>query len=131
MDPDPAPAKNLDTDPSYYFTISENIIKLFHNSKIFSSKEVNLKIYSNVVKESLVLYHRKIILLFTSFLSPWIRIRRTPESRSGSGSEKLVVLNDPDKFSYLVHTLQWAIFRMMEGYWFYIYLHIRKEEKKI
>ena len=35
---------NPDPDPSYFLTISENIIKLFHNYKIFSSQEVHWKI---------------------------------------------------------------------------------------
>ena len=47
--------KNLNPDPSYFFTLSENNIKLFHNYKIFSSKEVNLKIYGNVVRSKIIL----------------------------------------------------------------------------
>ena len=38
LNPDPDPAKNLNPDPSYFVTLSENNIKLFHNYKIFSSK---------------------------------------------------------------------------------------------
>ena len=41
--PDPDPAKNLnpDPDPSYFFTQSENKLKLCYYYKLFSSKEVN------------------------------------------------------------------------------------------
>ena len=42
----------LTPDPSYFLTISDNNIKLFHNSKIFSSKEVDLR---NVVKSKIIL----------------------------------------------------------------------------
>ena len=37
----PDPAKNLDSDPSYFLTPSENNIELFHNYNSLSSKEVN------------------------------------------------------------------------------------------
>ena len=39
LDLDPDQAKNLNPDPSYFLTLPENKIKLFHNYKIFSSKE--------------------------------------------------------------------------------------------
>ena len=40
-DPDLDPAKNINPDPSYFLTLSENIKKLFHNYKLLLSKEVN------------------------------------------------------------------------------------------
>ena len=77
LNPDPAKSLNPDPDtiPSYFLTLSENNTKLFHNYTIFSSKEVNWKIYW--CKK----WYYNILDLF---LSPWIRIRiqKTPECGS-------------------------------------------------
>ena len=76
LNPDPgldlAKNPNPDPDPSYFFTLSENSIKLLQTYTILSSKQ-SIERY-NAVKSKLFCVDFTFLAVL---LSPWIRIRRT------------------------------------------------------